>query len=213
MVLNGTDEQKLDDHEGLFSIEDARTNSVMFVRLFGSCSVEPLAYLLQIPYVHWEEVDMYLLRNKCLDWMVNQGKLERTSGLYKDVKGKPPFDAVAWKAARLDTTVAWDREKMKKYPETIGKLINDAKLLFAYVHEPRPLHVRRTLDQSYYYPLPDEDIRKRDLDQVLFRHTNKFMQLKEKSRVLMVDQLWMWIIDEPGRTSESIWRHPLVISR
>lgn len=229
----------MDQHEGLFSVEDAKTNSVLFV---GHCisSFESLTYLVQMPYVHWEEVDMYLLRNKCLDWMLRQRKPEEISGPPEDVKAKPSMNvralkllqkkpekspglrenvkatssgnAVAWKSARLDTNMAWDREIMGKYQRSMENLTNDAKLVFAYVHEARPLHVRRTLDQSYYYPLPDADVRKRDLDQVLYRHTNKFMDMKEKSRILMVDQLWMWIVDEPGRTSESTRRYQFEIS-
>lgn len=154
---------------------------------------------------------MYLLRNKCLDWMVHQGSPKEKAGPQKDIKTKLSSNADPSKSARLDTEVGWDREKMEKYSQSIQGLTYDAKALFAYVHEPRPLHVRRTLDQSYYYTLPDGDIRKRDLDQVLFRHTNRFMDMKEKSRVLMVDQLWMWIIEEPNRTSESRWRCQFMI--
>jgi ankyrin repeat protein len=56
------------------------------------------------------------------------------------------------------------------------------------------LHVRRTLDQSFYHNIDTES---RDEDQVVYRY-----QLRGKDRedpdcdpkVVMVDQLWMWIL-------------------
>ncbi|KAG0645497.1 Ankyrin-2 [Hyphodiscus hymeniophilus] len=56
------------------------------------------------------------------------------------------------------------------------------------------LHVRRTLDQSFYHNIDTES---RDQDQVVYRY-----QMKEKDeedhafdpKVVMVDQLWMWVL-------------------
>jgi Mg2+ and Co2+ transporter CorA len=56
------------------------------------------------------------------------------------------------------------------------------------------LHVRRTLDQSFYHNIDTES---RDHDQVVYRY-----QLKGKShddpevdpKIVMVDQLWMWVL-------------------
>jgi ankyrin repeat protein len=56
------------------------------------------------------------------------------------------------------------------------------------------LHVRRTLDQSFYHNIDTES---RDQDQVVYRY-----QLKGKNhddpdvdpKIVMVDQLWMWIL-------------------
>lgn len=54
------------------------------------------------------------------------------------------------------------------------------------------LHVRRTLDQSFYHNIDTES---RDEDQVVYRY-----QLKDRAKeevdpkIVMVDQLWMWIL-------------------
>jgi Mg2+ and Co2+ transporter CorA len=55
------------------------------------------------------------------------------------------------------------------------------------------LHIRRTLDQSYYHNI---DTKWRDLDQVVYRY-----QLKDTNpddspdpKIVMVDQLWMWVL-------------------
>jgi hypothetical protein len=66
---------------------------------------------------------------------------------------------------------------------------DDEKLLRGYINEKAPLHVRRTLDQ-YYFPTL-EDTSARDKDQVVFRNTGRLSK-----RVVMVDQLWLWIIDD-----------------
>ena len=67
----------------------------------------------------------------------------------------------------------------------------DKMLLDAY--EGR-VHGSRTLDQYYYWSLTDEETKHRDNDQVVTRY------LKDKKcetlKLLRVDMLWLWIIDE-----------------
>lgn len=66
------------------------------------------------------------------------------------------------------------------------------------------LHIRRTLDQSYFLNLKDTS--QRDKDQVVYRATKGRGNL---ARVVMVDQLWLWILDE--RTLISVF-YTLTIS-
>lgn len=71
-------------------------------------------------------------------------------------------------------------------------------LVQAYLHHDPPLHIRRTLDQYYYYML--EDTRVRDADQVVTRWAKKLQ--RHRHNILMVDQLWLWVIkgtDGPDR--------------
>ncbi|KAF7937318.1 uncharacterized protein EAE98_001632 [Botrytis deweyae] len=70
----------------------------------------------------------------------------------------------------------------------------DIKLLRSHLHETPPLHPRRTLDQSYYFKLENTD--SRDKDQVVSRGTNERRKINGSTRVVMVDQLWMYILDE-----------------
>ncbi|EXJ84037.1 hypothetical protein A1O3_04704 [Capronia epimyces CBS 606.96] len=74
----------------------------------------------------------------------------------------------------------------------------------------RPLHIRRTLDQSHYLML--EDTTKRDRDQVVLRRQQGRLgskvapvsdsadadaeDLKDKDPMVMVDQLWLWVIGD-----------------
>ncbi|ETS77767.1 hypothetical protein PFICI_09829 [Pestalotiopsis fici W106-1] len=67
----------------------------------------------------------------------------------------------------------------------------DEKLLRHKVNNHSPLHVRRTLDQYYFLTL--DNTSERDRDQVVYRGTRS---LSLTTRVVMVDQLWMWILDD-----------------
>ncbi|KAF3019773.1 hypothetical protein E8E14_011476 [Neopestalotiopsis sp. 37M] len=99
----------------------------------------------------------------------------------------------------------------------------DKCLLERFLMDEAPVHPRRTLDQAFYWTL--EQTRSRDRDQVVYRattakgadfHKYKFDDqvwpqhselsndetcrdcsdnIKKVSRVVMVDQLWMWILD------------------
>lgn len=101
----------------------------------------------------------------------------------------------------------------------------DKVLLRTYLPRQAPIHPRRTLDQAFYWTLNSTS--KRDRDQVVYRGTTvaekDFHQydhencewpdhkgldsrvceacrtnISKVSRIIMVDQLWMWILD--GKT-------------
>ena len=93
----------------------------------------------------------------------------------------------------------------------------DEKLLFEYVHADPPLQPRRTLDQSYYGAL--KSTQARDRDQVVYRATapmahecdieeGRCLICQENSqklpRLIMVDQLWLWILDESMLPSRNL---------
>ena len=67
---------------------------------------------------------------------------------------------------------------LDEYPER--------RLADAYLEESHPLHLRRTLDQSYYYML--ENTRLRDQDQVVSRYMRDKLK-KEQTSITMVNQL------------------------
>jgi hypothetical protein len=72
---------------------------------------------------------------------------------------------------------------------------SDEKLILAYMFDDVPLHFRRTLDQYYYYNLLTTEAR--DTDQVVTRYFEKTLRDKsDENLLLMVDQLWLWILDE-----------------
>lgn len=84
----------------------------------------------------------------------------------------------------------------------------EEQLMMRYLHAQPPLHPRRTLDQSYYGAL--KSTRARDRDQVVYRATRPDPHdcigmdacqqcnedIRKVPRIIMVDQLWLWILDE-----------------
>ena len=75
----------------------------------------------------------------------------------------------------------------------------DEKLLRKYIRHTPPMHVRRTLDQSYHFTLNDTKLR--DRDQVVLRYAREISQIDESivPRVLMVDQCWLWVVGSMNR--------------
>ncbi|PMD59492.1 uncharacterized protein K444DRAFT_613449 [Hyaloscypha bicolor E] len=131
-------------------------------------------------------------------------KVSRT-GVARELTGRILVPAtllgrVLYRAAKL-----W--EAMNYYKEE--------HVLKEFLHNSPPLHPRRTLDQSYYWTL--RSTQKKARDQVVYRGTapkKQFMHkmhcktftkeppcrqclddIRKRSRVIMVDQLWLWILD------------------
>jgi hypothetical protein len=71
----------------------------------------------------------------------------------------------------------------------------DEQLLPENLHLNPPLQIRRTLDQSYFLTLEDTGVR--DKGQVVYRATRAGRSFHTRNtRVVMVDQLWLWILDD-----------------
>jgi hypothetical protein len=70
--------------------------------------------------------------------------------------------------------------------------VADEKLIRLYLLQNSPLHMRRTLDQSFYNTLSDTS--QRDADQVVYRYMKKHTETHFPA-MLMVDQLWLWILN------------------
>ncbi len=75
----------------------------------------------------------------------------------------------------------------------------DVRILRDHLYKNPPLHARRTLDQSYYWKLQNTD--GRDEDQVVYRETKRGKNISRTSRVIMVDQLWLYILDDSKLSS------------
>ena len=79
----------------------------------------------------------------------------------------------------------------------------DETLLRNYLNRSSPVHIRRTLAQSYYTALANTSVK--DQDQVV----NRFARAKccgtiTEHPLLMVDQCWLWIIGGSQCICESI---------
>lgn len=98
------------------------------------------------------------------------------------------------------------RARLGKYLMTLAKVAeemdyeSDERLLRDYVQAEPPLHIRRTLDQYYFATL--DDTSQRDEDQVVYRGTKAGRSHHiRNTRVVMVDQLWLWVLDDSESSS------------
>ncbi|KAH7308289.1 hypothetical protein BKA65DRAFT_442771 [Rhexocercosporidium sp. MPI-PUGE-AT-0058] len=84
------------------------------------------------------------------------------------------------------------RSKLGEYLLQIAKLYNalnielDIQLLRGHLFKDPPLHARRSLHQSYW----------RDEEQVLYRETQRGESFWRTPQVLMLDQLWLYVLDD-----------------
>jgi hypothetical protein len=86
---------------------------------------------------------------------------------------------------------------------TIEEEKYDLLLLSAYLHVngTKPLHCRRTLDQFSSYMLDSKLIEDRDRNQVIYQWVRKTLRARD-APVLMVDQLWLWVLHDGESTLE-----------
>lgn len=131
---------------------------------------------LYLPYLHWDTYWNLLRRRKVIERRLHQGR-------------------------------------SKPVPEYISESHLESRLIWKFLGTEPPIHIRRTLDQ-YGYPNLRSTVA-RDDDQMLWKRTRKAVDLSKEhdgsiplqddhefpktfmdGKVLMVDQLWLWIVDE-----------------
>ena len=80
-------------------------------------------------------------------------------------------------------------------PEIASSTSMAHKLIWQYLTSDRPVHCRRTLDQYGYPNLRNTAVR--DADQIFYKRTKQTSGVDHDNtaKVLMVDQLWLWIMD------------------
>lgn len=112
-------------------------------------------------------------------------------------------ESVASKIKSSSSSSSSARRLLAQYLRVLAKLAsdiplkNDERLLRENIHRDHPLHPRRTLDQ-YYFPTL-EDTTSRDRGQVVYRATKRTSNVYDDRgdpRLVMVDQLWLWILDD-----------------
>ncbi|KAK2028547.1 hypothetical protein LX32DRAFT_719942 [Colletotrichum zoysiae] len=176
-----------------------------------------------MPFLHWEEdrkrdkiakiIEQETARNREeREEAQNEAKRERISErTYRDATGRNQL------RAKTKFTRVLTQNKLGQFLLDAAKLYEaisiyrDQQLVEKYLHHDPPLHPRRTLDQSYYWTL--KSTKARDRDQVVYRGTTMDgrdihrlrkaqvcdhcrREIRKVSRIVMVDQLWMWILDK-----------------
>ena len=83
------------------------------------------------------------------------------------------------------------------------------KLLNTYLSGDCPLHIRLTLDQFYYTGLDDQELEYRDANQTITKYAEEYSEdteIRNNPPLLMVDQLWLWVLDNRKHSAVDITR-------
>ncbi|KAK9426595.1 hypothetical protein SUNI508_00122 [Seiridium unicorne] len=164
---------------------------------------------LFLPYLHWETSSRRAKMLKVINHVmgVESRPSQNRHTFYQTVRdlsnstNRKAFEETQQK----ETTPILTRRQVQvqttqllgKYLMTLARVAEemdyeaDETLLRENVDRKPPLHIRRTLDQ-YWYPILD-NTSERDRDQVVYRGT---ISKSLSTRVVMVDQLWLWILDD-----------------
>ncbi|KAH7309885.1 hypothetical protein B0I35DRAFT_440765 [Stachybotrys elegans] len=144
---------------------------------------------LFLPYLHWETDSR---RSKMLE-AIKEAEIKSK----KRTKSHKHLRSVVHAARgqpKIPTRLGTYLMNLAKVADAMDYVI-DEKLLKDNLYKDPPLHVRRTLDQYYFSTL--DDTSERDRDQVVYRETRGSRSLHSRTaRVVMVDQLWLWILDD-----------------
>lgn len=184
----------------------------------------PRNAVLFMPYLHWE-TDRGRFRSAEIIKDVGTRSLNSISELVDRAKHQlahtetqgttaPPWVSHPTAATTVSEEVTGRKQALGQLLRTAAALLEamdshvEEKLMMEYLHVEPPLHPRRTLDQAYYGALRNTGTR--DRDQVVYRGTMPQPHecigvevcpqcnedIRKTPRVIMVDQLWMWILDE-----------------
>ena len=183
----------------------------------------PKNLVLFMPYLHWE-TDRGRLKSAEIvkEAGRHMSSIAEVASQAKDKLGRvfthdtttPVLDAPASSGSSLAHAGGDKRKALGQVFRTAAALLEamdhhtEEQLMVEYLHAQPPLHPRRTLDQSYYGALKNTGTR--DRDQVVYRGTTPESHecggmagceqcnedIRKVPRILMVDQLWLWILDE-----------------
>ena len=133
--------------------------------------------VFMMPYLHWEWYLSYMEMRHLVKW-VEDRELKATEA--PSVSG---------------SVSGYDRTQGPRAAAFVKNLKTNT------------IQIRQSLDQSLYWTL--QDTTARDQDQVIDRYTRDYLNKGKKDHekkarpILMVDQLWLWMLNDENRTNSS----------
>ncbi|KAI1772260.1 hypothetical protein F4818DRAFT_426840 [Hypoxylon cercidicola] len=197
-------------HESLHGAFHGRFMKPFCGKIGGDHSAHVVLYM---PYIHWESSSSKKVMDGAIKEPRKSNRGSRVSKLSKEYrftwkrdeskKGTPERseyvnaeDANDSGQSTLQSSYYMSVKETKKGTSQRNGVEEtpDFRLLQIYLRsfDTSPLHVRRTFDQFQYYM--NDDTAARDDDQVVSRYFKR-RHPDATVPIMMVDQLWMWIID------------------
>lgn len=169
---------------------------------------------LFMPYLHWEVekrlhrmgqfVQVAKSHNERLRRATTFRQRARMANIASKQALKKGRAVASFEPEKEGFNQAWrPRNALAKYFWHVAKLHQiideaaDGRLVEDHLYSTPPLHMRRTLEQFYYWTA--EDTSRRDKSQVVCKGTRYYGDEKSpeaSTRIVMVDQLWLWILDD-----------------
>jgi hypothetical protein len=179
----------------------------------------PRNMALFMPYLHWE-TDRGRARSAAIAKEASKHNLSSITDVVDQAKQQfSPLDTVApaWVSPQPAPVVPGNIDRKMALGQALraaAALLEamdshlEEQLMMRYLHAEPPLHPRRTLDQAYYGALRSTGAR--DRDQVVYRGTTPQPHecigmdacpqcnedIRKTPRIIVVDQLWLWCLDE-----------------
>ncbi|CAI6054529.1 unnamed protein product [Clonostachys chloroleuca] len=167
-----------------------------------------------LPFLHWEvekrlqRMSQFVQVAKSRRDKLRRANTFRMRNKIADIAQKEVLKNArpisSFEADQRKRHLAWrPHHPLAKYFWHVAKLYQiideaaDGRLIEDHLYNDPPLHMRRTLEQYYYWTA--EDTTRRDRDQVVCRATRHYGDDNDPdstSRIIMVDQLWLWILDD-----------------
>ncbi|KAH7413534.1 hypothetical protein BKA64DRAFT_356615 [Cadophora sp. MPI-SDFR-AT-0126] len=173
-------------------------------------------FIIFMPYLHWETHRNYTKMTSIIDEVTQEYRQHHrraTDEAFREELSKSAEELWLKHAGQLtellsDPTERNSRQsKIQKRRGHLGEYLlsvarvyqaldiqHDVRILRDYLHKDLPLHPRRTLDQAF--PWKFEHTKKKEENQVVYRETKGGNRNWRTARVVMVDQLWLYILDD-----------------
>ncbi|KAL2070267.1 hypothetical protein VTL71DRAFT_13293 [Oculimacula yallundae] len=174
-------------------------------------------FVVFMPYLHWETYERYKKMSQVMKMATeernrnlprvwgNRPELARIVNMVHLQQGDMSFlvsnaQKTTGKQSLFQSSKPKQRSPLGEYLLQIAKLYDaldiepDIRILTDHLHKEPPLHARRTLSQSYLGKIPNTDAR--DENQVVYKATKAGKNFHKSPRMLMVDQLWLYVLDD-----------------
>ncbi|RDA83237.1 hypothetical protein CP532_5799 [Ophiocordyceps camponoti-leonardi (nom. inval.)] len=163
----------------------------------------------QMPYLHWEIENRLRRMSRIVQQTTKDQRMHHKDqddnwyhGKFADLvlnwriklsKNSNHDSPTSSKPFRPDTKLA----RLLWYSAKLFEIIDEAteeRMIREHLWTRAPIHIRRTLDQFFHWTIDRTEAQ--DQTQVVCRGTRSRKEARGIGRVVMVDQLWMWILDE-----------------
>ncbi|EHK48852.1 putative ankyrin repeat protein, partial [Trichoderma atroviride IMI 206040] len=151
-----------------------------------------------MPYLHWDDEVAMQKRSELLEPPPKTSTSKTAANVPSTSSTTPPLPTTETQNEPHESILRRESMLIEKY--LLSELDHDK-------NSRHLLHVRRTLDQSLYHNLKDTKIR--DADQTVRRYQKILNKDKNPDEVvpftvIMVDQLWLWILLGPSGKAQAV---------